>query len=350
MTSTPTLDHERVVVRRGERSGLPVIVAIHSTQLGSAVGGCRMWTYSNWREGLADALRLSEAMSFKCAVAGIEHGGGKSVIPLPEGTVLTPELRTAVMRDLGDVVHELGGQYVVGADVGTSAADMRTVRERTMWAADHDNVAGSEAEAESMVEPTSLGVYESMRATANHLFGSPELRGLSAAIVGLGSVGGPLARRLAQDGVHLVVTDIDPTRRELAEEIGADWGGPDTLFSPVDIAVPAALGGVLSPETVPRLRCRAVVGPANNQLVDDGVADLIEAHGAVWAPDFIVNAGGVVWGVATQLDGRSAADALGKVREIGGRVADVLTRARETGQTPLAVAREQARARLASAT
>ncbi|WP_369221839.1 Glu/Leu/Phe/Val dehydrogenase dimerization domain-containing protein [Streptomyces sp. R39] len=349
MTSTPTLDHERVVVRRGERSGLPVIVAIHSTRLGSAVGGCRMWTYSDWREGLADALRLSEAMSFKCAVAGIEHGGGKSVIPLPEGTVLTPELRTAVMRDLGDVVHELGGQYVVGSDVGTSGADMRTVRERTTWAADHDNVAGSEAGDEPMVEPTSLGVYESMRATANHLFGSPELRGLSAAIVGLGNVGGPLARRLAQDGVHLVVTDIDPTRRELAEEIGADWGGPDTLFSPVDIAVPAALGGVLSPETVPRLRCRAVVGPANNQLVDDGVADLIKAHGAVWVPDFIVNAGGVVWGVATQLDGRSVSDAVGQVREIGGRVADVLTRAGETGQTPLTVATEQARARLASA-
>lgn len=304
-----------------------------------------MWHYDDWRDGLADALRLSEAMSFKCAVAGIAHGGGKTVIALPPGTVVTEELRGAVMRDLGDVVQELDGRYIVGEDVGTSPADMRIVRERTAWAADPDNRAATAAEP-APPEPTSLGVYEGIRATAAHVFGSPDLAGLSAAIVGLGHVGAPLARLLRDDGVRLVVTDIDRRKHTLAEELGATWGGPDTLLAEVDIVVPAALGGVLSAETFPRLRCRAIVGPANNQLADPDVADELGARRIVWAPDFIVNAGGVVWAVATQLDGLGAADALAEVRRIGPRVGDLLREAEESGRSPLALAQEQAQARL----
>lgn len=342
-----TLQHERVVVRRGERSGLPIIVAVHSTVLGSAVGGCRMWEYDDWRDGMEDALRLSEAMSFKCAVAGIDHGGGKTVIALPRGTDLTSELRTAVMRDLGDTVEELGGRYLVGEDVGTSSADMRIVREHTTWAADPDGAQRTTDPDGFPFEPTSTGVHAAIRATAQHALGATGLRGLSAAIVGLGNVGGPLARALARDGVRLVVTDIDPGKRALAEEIGAAWAGPDTLFEEVDVVVPAALGGVLTSESVLRLRCRAVVGPANNQLVDEKVADQLEARGIVWAPDFIVNAGGVVWAVATQLDGIAPEAAVDRVHQIGPRVGEVLARARETGVSPLAVAHDLARGHLA---
>lgn len=341
-----TLEHERVVVRRGERSGLPVIVAVHSTLLGSAVGGCRMWRYADWRDGLADALRLSEAMSFKCAVAGVDHGGGKSVIALPPGVELTDERRIAVMRDLGDIVDELDGCYLVGEDVGTSGADMRIVRERTEWAADPDGPTGATRPGTAPAEPTSVGVYEAIRATVAHVFGTPDLAGLTASILGLGNVGGPLARLLAADGMRLVVTDVDPSKRALAAEVGATWGGPDTLFEQVDVAVPAALGGVLTETTVPRLRCRAVVGPANNQLAEDGVAAQLEARGIVWAPDFIVNAGGVVWAVATQLDGLAPEEAMAEVRRVGPRVGEVLLRAKETGRSPLAVAHERARARL----
>src|ERR1700750_1691130 len=152
------LTHEHVIVRRGERSGLPVIVAVHSTKLGPAVGGCRLWNYDDWRDGLADALRLSEAMSLKCSAAGLEHGGGTSLTAAPAGTTLDAEPRAGGMRDLGDVVESLGGRYTTGEDVGTGPQDMRTVRERTRWAAAPPVTNGGPGS-----EPTSLGVYEAIK-------------------------------------------------------------------------------------------------------------------------------------------------------------------------------------------
>jgi leucine dehydrogenase len=336
--------HEKVVVERGRASGLPIIIAVHSTKLGSAVGGCRMWSYPDWRDGLADALRLSSAMSLKCAAAGIDHGGGKTVIALPPGTELTPERRIAVMEDLGDAVERLGGTYHVGEDVGTGPADIQVARRRTRWTSRPRVERGAGGP-----EPTAVGVLEAIRATARHAFGSGDLSGRRFAVVGLGHVGLPLARMLAAEGAALVLSDIDEGKRSAAEELGAEWRAPgEASFAEVDVLVPAALGGVVSAETIDRLRCAAIVGPANNQLTDERWADELQARGITWAPDFVVNAGGVVFEVGVALDDLPEDAAMAGVRKIGARLDAVLARAAETGKTPLAVALDDARDALAT--
>jgi leucine dehydrogenase len=337
------LDHEQVIVRRGERSGLPVIVAVHSTKLGPAVGGCRLWTYDDWRDGLADALRLSEAMSLKCAAAGLEHGGGKSVIAVPAGTTLDAARRADAMLDLGDVVESLGGRYVTGEDVGTGPQDMRAVRERTRWAAEPPATNGGPDS-----EPTSLGVYEAIKATVRHVSGSDRLDGVRITVIGLGHVGLPIGHRLASDGARLLVSDIDLAKKQAALDLGARWADPvDALFAEADVLAPAALGGIFSPESIERLQCVAIAGAANNQLSEPLVAELLAERGIVWVPDFVANAGGVIHGVRAGLDGIDADQSLKEVRGIGTRVASILARASETGTTPLSLATSDARLRLA---
>jgi leucine dehydrogenase len=338
--------HERVVIEYGRRSGLPVLAAVHSTRLGSAVGGTRMWTYPDWREGLADVLRLSEAMSLKNAAAGLDHGGGKAVIALPPNTELTPRLRQDVMRDLGDLVESLGGSLIVGEDVGTTAQDMVIVREQTQWAGGLPADAGGSGEP---AEPTAVGVYAAIRASAQQVFGTADLTGRRACVLGLGQVGARLARRLAAAGVTLTVTDVATEKRRLADELGATWVEPEqALFVETDLLIPAALGGILRSETVPRLRCAAVVGPANNQLSDDSVASMLADRGILWAPDFIANAGGVIFGVAVSLDAKSPEDALVDVEAIGERLASVFERALVSGVPPLTIAVKDAHARIAA--
>jgi leucine dehydrogenase len=347
MPQAPTstgLDHERVVIHNGRRSGLPVIAAVHSTRLGPAVGGTRMWAYPGWQDALADALRLSEAMSLKNAAAGLDHGGGKAVIALPPGTVLRAERREAVLRDLGDLVGTLAGAFTVGEDVGTSAQDMLIVREQTQWAGGLPASNGGSGEP---AEPTAVGVYAAIEATARQAFGTADLSGRHACIIGLGQVGERLARRLAAAGVKLTVSDIDTGKQAIASELGAEWTDPDdAVFVAADLLIPAALGGILRPDTVPRLRCAAVVGAANNQLADDSVAGLLAERGILWAPDFIANAGGVMFSVTVSLDGKPAADALDEVRGIGDRLAWIFDRAQQMSVPPLSVALADARARI----
>ncbi|MGH2874341.1 MAG: Glu/Leu/Phe/Val dehydrogenase dimerization domain-containing protein, partial [Solirubrobacteraceae bacterium] len=288
------LGHERITIGLGPRSGLPVILAVHSTRLGSAVGGCRMWRYEHWRDGLADAMRLSEAMSLKCAACGIRHGGGKTVIALPPDGELDARRREAVMEDVGELVESFGGSYYVGEDVGTGPDDILTMRRLTRWTArPHDPTA-----RDHVSQPTATGVLEALRATVRHVFGSAALSGRRVAIAGLGHVGWPLTRMLAAEGATLLVSDIDAGKLGEAVKLGATPLEPEhAVEAEVDVLVPAALGGVISPATVERLRCRAICGPANNQLTDDGVAELLHARGITWAPDFIVNAGGVIYEV-----------------------------------------------------
>src|SRR4051812_6667092 len=220
-------NHEQVIVRRGERSGLPVIVAVHSTKLGPAVGGCRLWTYDDWREGLADALRLSEAMSLKCSAAGLEHGGGKSVIAVPVGATLDTATRADAMRDLGDVVESLGGRYTTGEDVGTGPHDMRTVRERTRWAAEPPATNGGPAS-----EPTSLGVYEAIKATVRHGSGSDRLDGVQVTVIGLGHVGLPLAHRSRPTGLSCCSPTSPPPRSGPRSTSARAGPTPRTRYSP----------------------------------------------------------------------------------------------------------------------
>ena len=342
------LEHERVAITVGERSGLPVIVAVHSTVLGQAVGGCRLWCYRHWRDALDDALRLSEAMTLKCALAGLALGGGKSVIAMAPGDMeLTPERRRATMLDLGDAVDALGGSYGVGEDVGTTAEDMLIARERTRYAYCLPESQGGAGEPS---EPTAEGVRLAIGVTLEQAFGAPEISGRRIGIIGLGQVGSRVARRLAAGGAELVVSDIDASKRGLADQLGAFWVEPDeALRAEVDLLVPAALGGAFTPDSVGTLRCAAIAGPANNQLADDVVADLLHKRGILWAPDFVVNAGGVIYGSAMEMDGSSRAEAIARVGAIADTLGTVFAAAEERSITPLEAARRLARERLGAA-
>ncbi|NUP46900.1 MAG: amino acid dehydrogenase [Catenulispora sp.] len=341
------LEHEQVVIRTGRRSGLPVIVAVHSTALGPAAGGCRIWRYAAWQDGLADALRLSSAMTAKFAAAGLACGGGKTVVALPEGFELTAERRREALLDVADVVESLGGLYATGPDVGTSPQDMAVIGERTEYVFCKPAELGGSADSSPA---TADGAVAALRAVGAVLRGTTTLAGLRVAVVGLGNVGGRVATTLAAQGAELVLSDIDPERRALAGELGAVWAEPGSaLTAEVDVVVPAALGGVLTEELVPRLRCRAVAGPANNQLAGPEVADLLAARGIVWVPDYIVSAGGVIHAIAVELDKQSEDEALERVLGIEGTVADLLAAARTQGGTPVAAAEELVRARLGAA-
>jgi glutamate dehydrogenase/leucine dehydrogenase len=330
-------EHEQVVVRRGDRTGLTIIVAIYSTARGPALGGCRLWRYPDWRDGLTDALRLSAGMTDKCAVAGIPYGGGKTVVVAGDG----PVDRQAAMHDVGDLIESLGGRYATGPDAGTGPADMDLIGERTRHV--FCRTAGRGGSGDSS-PATAVGVLAAIRAVCAGLFGSADLAGRRAAVVGLGHVGGILAGELAKSGAQVVAADIDPAKRALAGELGATWLTPEeALTAPVDVLVPAALGGVLTAAVVPRLRCAAVVGPANNQLADESVADLLHERGIVWAPDYAVSGGGIIYATASELEGLPPGQALARVRGIGETVGRILAAARRDRTAPHRAARRLAR-------
>jgi len=344
--STVPLTHERVLITTGPRSGLTIIVAVHSTKLGQALGGARLWQYENWTDALADALRLSAAMTLKNSAAGLARGGGKSVIQVPTGTVLTDAQKRDAMLDLGDAVESLDGAYMTAEDVGTSAELMAIVAERTA------HVCGLPPEQGGVGEPadaTAAGVHASILATLDALFGSREVAGRHIVISGLGQVGGRLARLLAADGARLSVADVDPGKKALADELGASWVEVDQAHRiEADLFVPCGLGGVLTPEVIAELGARGVVGAANNQLARHDGAEALAARGILWAPDFVVNAGGVIYlSMASEPDADPAAiDA--RVEAIGDTIAEIFRAAEHNGTTTLEAAEGLSAARLAA--
>jgi leucine dehydrogenase len=339
----PGFDHESVTVRRGPRSGLPITVAVHSTVRGPAVGGCRIWSYAKWRDGTDDALRLAEAMTLKCAVANLPAGGGKAVIALAPGQVLDAVRRRDALLDLGEIVEGFGGAYRTGEDVGTSAQDMQVVREKTAHVFGLPTQIGGTGEP---AEPTAAGVHASLLTTFERLLGSRDVAGRTLTVIGLGQVGSRLAARLAGEGGTVTVTDIDPAKSALAVEIGARWVDPgDAPALAADVLVPAAVGGLLTAEVISALNCRAVVGPANNQLADASGANLLAGRGILWAPDFVVSAGGVTFAVLAAA-GRAHGEAMDAVTAVGSTLGLVYDRADAGGITPLDAARELAAERL----
>jgi leucine dehydrogenase len=305
-----------------------------------------MWTYSDSRAAVRDALRLSRAMTFKSAVAGLPLGGGKGVIMLPAGAAPPAgQERRAVLLDFGETVQTLDGAYLTAEDVGTSEPDMQVISEVT------PHVTGLSTERGGSGDPspwTALGVEAAIRVACERVFGSPSLDGRSVAVVGVGSVGGRLAELLAAGGADLVLADIDDGRRDIAERLGARWTDPESaLTADVDVLAPCALGAVLNEDTVPLLRCRAIAGAANNQLADDAVGALLAARDILWVPDFVANAGGVV-NIAVELEpeGYAVERAETRVRAIADTVRTVLDHADATGATPLAAAMEIARRRV----
>jgi len=336
--------HERVLVTTGRRSGLVITVAVHSTTLGQALGGARAWQYENWTDAVADALRLSAAMTLKNAAAGLARGGGKSVIHLPVGTAFTGELARNAMLDLGDAVESLDGAYMTAEDVGTSAELMSVVAERTA------HVCGLPPEEGGVGEPadaTAAGVHASVLATLDALYGSTELAGRHVIISGLGQVGGRLARSLAAAGARLTVTDVNLARMELANELGATWvevAEAHTLEA--DLFVPCGLGGVLDARVIEELRVRGVVGAANNQLAERDGAARLAARGILWAPDFVVNAGGVIYLSMASEPGADLAAIEERVAAIGDTIAAIFRESTERGITTLEAAEQIAQARL----
>ncbi|MFG2056857.1 Glu/Leu/Phe/Val dehydrogenase dimerization domain-containing protein [Micromonospora sp. NPDC048930] len=343
-TGAAPLVHEQVRIQRGRRSGLPVIVAVHSTALGQAIGGCRLARYRHWRDALTDALRLSAAMTDKCAVAGLPNGGGKTVVALPPEATLGPAARRALLYDVADVIASLDGAYATGPDVGTDPTDMATIAERTPYVFCRPPEAGGSGDSSTH---TATGVMAALHAVCDAVFGSPQLAGRRFGILGLGRVGTHLARQLAAVRAQLVVTDVDLNKRPLADELGAAWLDPDDAFrAEVDVLVPAALGGVFTTETVRQLRCAAIAGPANNQLDEPATADLLHRRGILWAPDFVVSAGGVIHATAVELHHETTDQASHRVLTIGDTLARILQDATRAGVTPAAAALDLARQRV----
>jgi leucine dehydrogenase len=326
------------------------MVAIHSVARGPSLGGCRMWTYDDTRAAVRDVLRLSRAMTFKNAVADLPLGGGKGVIMIrPEDAPLGADRRRAALLDFADTVELVHGRYLTAEDVGTSEADMNVISEQTA------HVTGLAVERGGSGDPspwTALGVEVAIRATCERALGSADLQDRSVAVIGVGSVGGRLARLLADVGARLVLSDIDESRRALAEELDAIWAAPDeALSAEVDVIAPCALGGVFDHESVPRLRCRAIAGAANNQLASDDIGHLLAERGILWATDFVANAGGVI-NIAVELEpeGYAAERAERRVQRIGETLREVFSQAEREQTTPLAAAMAIARRHLAEAT
>lgn len=344
----PDLDHESITVRTGPRSGLPVILAIHSTVLGQAVGGCRVWRYPDWRDGVEDALRLSAGMTRKCAVAGLANGGGKMVVALPDSVTLDGAMRADVLHDAGDLIESLGGRYATGPDVGTTPEDMAVIGEHTRHVFCRPARLGGSGDSSPH---TAAGVVAALQAVCTRVHGSPELGRRRLAIVGLGSVGAYLARQLAVAGADLVVSDIDPAKQTLARELGAAWAEPsDALTAEADVLVPAALGGVLTREIVAGLRCAAIAGPANNQLAEPAVAGLLHQRGITWIPDYVTGAGGVIYALAVELDHQPPGEADARVQAIADTVGLLLDTAEQAGASPAQAALELANRRIGAPT
>ena len=347
-TSTNTFarfqGHEQVVFGQDEATGLRCIIAIHSTALGPALGGTRFHPYPDDDAALTDVLRLSRAMSYKAACAGLDVGGGKAVVIGDPGTDKTEPL----LRAYGRMIESLGGRYVTACDVGTYPADMEVIGRETRWATGRPASHGGAGDSGIL---TALGVFVAMRACAQDRWGADSLAGRHVAVQGVGKVGRRLVEHLLADGAKVTVTDVDQdTVATLADEAGVDTVAPDEILDvDADVFSPNALGAVLTADSIPRLQVEVVCGGANNQLGTDEDDDRLAERGILYAPDYVVNAGGLIT-VSDELHptGHSQARATAKVEGIGDTLLDVFAEARHAGVTSEEAAVRVAEKRMAA--
>ncbi|MFM9978221.1 MAG: Leu/Phe/Val dehydrogenase [Sphingomonadaceae bacterium] len=328
-------DHEGVHLFHDARSGLAAIVAIHSTALGPAAGGTRFWSYAAADDAVTDALRLSRGMSYKNAMAGLPAGGGKAVILAPPGGAKSEAMLTAFAR----CVDSLGGRYITAQDVGMSEADMVALSATTRHVAGLPGLGGDPGPS------TARGVYLGICAAARRALARASMHGVHVAIQGVGSVGGGVARALAQDGARLTIADTDAGRANaLAGELGAKVVAVEAIMSvEADIFSPCALGAILTADSIAGLRVAAVAGGANNQLATPHDGDALLARGILYAPDYVINAGGIV-NVLRHLDGSDDTAIIARVAEIPGRLEAIWDDSAATGEAPARVADRMARA------
>lgn len=346
MFDNPSFDaHERVVFGHDAATGLRAIIALHSTARGPGAGGCRFWNYASSAAALTDALRLSRGMSYKNAMADLPLGGGKAVVLLDPKRPKSPEL----LRALGRFVHSLGGAYITAEDVGASVADMQIIESQTPYVSGLPRTA---VDADGNPAPkTALGVYLGIRAAVEFQLDRADVRGLSIAVQGLGGVGYELCRLLAADGAKLRVADIRPELvKQACTQFGATAVNVDAiLFERVDVIAPCALGAVLSEATIPQLQTRIIAGAANNQLATDLDGARLHSAGILYAPDYVINAGGIISVGREYLGGASTASIEQEIRKIPQRLTQIFERSRSTQRPTSDVADEMARERLGRA-
>ncbi|MFJ5213403.1 Leu/Phe/Val dehydrogenase [Streptomyces sp. NPDC088354] len=339
--------HEQVVLCQDRATGLKAVVAIHSTALGPALGGTRFHAYASDEEAVADALNLARGMSYKNALAGLDLGGGKAVIIGDPDTVKSEELLLAY----GRFVASLGGRYVTACDVGTYVADMDVVaRANPQWTTGRSPENGGAGDSSVL---TAWGVFQGMRAAARAKWGEPTLRGRRVGVAGVGKVGHHLVEHLLQDGAEVVITDV---RGEAVEritsrhpQVTAVTDADVLIRTPLDVYAPCALGGALNDDTVPALTATIVCGAANNQLAHPGVEKDLADRGILYAPDYVVNAGGVIQ-VADELHGFDFERARGKATKIFDTTLAIFERAAADGIPPAAAADRLAEQRMAERT
>lgn len=327
-------DHEVVHFVTDRNSGLKAVIAVHSTHLGPGAGGVRFWHYAQPGDAVVDALRLSRGMSFKNAMAGLKLGGGKGVILADEARTKSPEMLAAY----GDAVERLGGRYVTAEDVGMSVADLVAVSERTQYVSGLPVAAG--AVGGDPGPHTSYGVFLGVKAAVRRKLGKDSLSGLHIAIQGAGSVAGGLARLAAQEGARISIADIDQARaQKLANEVGGQIVNADEVLSmEADVFSPNALGAILTEQSIAALRVPVVAGGANNQLATPADGDRIHGRGILYAPDYVINAGGIINVASEYLGAGDEAHVKAKIEQIPGRLETIWDESDSTGRNPAAVA------------
>ncbi len=331
----PSFDnHEHVMFCHDEESGLKAIIAVHNTNLGPAVGGCRMWQYESDEEALTDVLRLSRGMTYKNALAGLSMGGGKSVILADPKTAD----REALFRAFGRAVDSLGGRYYSAEDVGVSTSDIMIAHQETPY------MAGLEGKSGDPSPFTALGTFLGIKAAVKHQRGLDSVKGLKISVQGIGHVGYYLCKHLHEEGAELIVTDIN---QEALDRVKNDFGAivvaPQDIYTQdVDIYAPCALGATINDHTLPLLKASIVAGCANNQLAERRHGEALKEMGILYAPDYVINAGGII-NVSFENE-YDAAASTAKVEKIYDTLSTIFKQADEQNRTTGDVADEMARA------
>ncbi len=334
-------DYEQLVFCQDEASGLKAIIAIHDTTLGPALGGARMWTYASEENAIEDALRLARGMTYKNAAAGLNLGGGKTVI------IGDPfkDKNEEMFRALGRFIQGLNGRYITAEDVGTTVSDMDLIHEETNYVTGISPAFGSSGNPSPV---TAYGVYRGMKAAAKEAFGSDSLEGRTISVQGLGNVAYKLCEYLHNEGAKLVVTDINQAAIDrVVNDFDATAVAPEEIYSQeVDIFSPCALGAILNDETIPQLKAKVIAGSANNQLQDSRHGDYLHELGIVYAPDYVINAGGVI-NVADELYGYNHERAMKRVEGIYDSIEKIFTISKRDGIPTYVAANRLAEERIA---
>jgi leucine dehydrogenase len=329
-------NHEQVAFFNDKESGLKAIVAVHNTNLGPSLGGCRMWPYTSDEEAIADVLRLSKGMTYKSAIAGLPLGGGKCVIIGDPRTQKTPQL----LKALGHFIQGLSGSYITAEDSGTSVQDMQTISQTTEY------VSGIMPNSQHGGDPspsTALGVFIGIKAAVAHQFKRDNLNGLTVAVQGVGNVGFHLCKYLKEAGAKLIVTDIFQQNIDRAvNELGAKAVACDEIYEvAADVFAPCAMGAILNEQNLADMQAKIIAGAANNQLQRPSVSELIQSKGILYAPDYVINAGGII-DIAYQRSDKSAEQLNQHIIRIGDTLAEIFQRSKDTSLATQVIADQMA--------